>query len=138
MKMEKRTFRIGHLAEDLGLERFVIRFWEREFNIEPERSDGGQRYYTQADAHTFMRIKELLYDQGLTIAGAKKVLKSDKLHEHREKTANKESLFATSTRTVIVEPENDTLRACRPDDSNDMIKHMCELKEKLEHLRKML
>lgn len=74
MKMEKRTFKIGELAHHLELQQFVIRFWEKEFNFKSHRSQGGQRYYTEKDVQRFERIKELLYTQGLTIAGAKKQL----------------------------------------------------------------
>lgn len=76
MKMEKRKFRIGELAEHLGVERFVIRFWEREFGIRSHRSEGGQRFYDERDLFKFKAIKQLLYDDGYTIAGAKKILKT--------------------------------------------------------------
>ena len=46
MKMEKRKFRIGELARQLSIEKFVVRFWEKEFNLESDRSEGGQRFYT--------------------------------------------------------------------------------------------
>lgn len=74
MRMEKRKFRIGELAEHLAVERFVIRFWEKEFNVKPTRSHGGQRFYDENDAHLFAAIKELLYNRGFTIAGARKEL----------------------------------------------------------------
>lgn len=74
MKMQKKQFRIGTLAEELGLEKFVVRFWEKEFDIKSSRSSGGQRYYTLADVEKFKHIKELLYTKKFTIAGAKKAL----------------------------------------------------------------
>jgi DNA-binding transcriptional MerR regulator len=74
MRMEKRKFRIGELAEHLAVERFVIRFWEKEFNLKPSRSHGGQRFYDEDDARMFAAIKELLYNRGFTIAGARKEL----------------------------------------------------------------
>lgn len=74
MRMEKRKFRIGELAEHLAVERFVIRFWEKEFNVKPTRSHGGQRFYDEDDAQLFAAIKELLYNRGFTIAGARKEL----------------------------------------------------------------
>lgn len=74
MRMEKRKFRIGELAEHLAVERFVIRFWEKEFNVKSTRSTGGQRFYNQDDARTFAIIKDLLYNRGFTIAGARKEL----------------------------------------------------------------
>lgn len=49
MKMRKKQFRIGELATKLGVERFVIRFWEKEFNINSYRSQGGQRFYDERD-----------------------------------------------------------------------------------------
>ncbi len=74
MKMEKKKFRIGELAEKVGVERFVIRFWEKEFELSSARSNGGQRFYTEQDLATFMQIKTLLYNEGFTISGAKKKL----------------------------------------------------------------
>lgn len=76
MRMQKKQFRIGQLAKQLKLERFVIRFWEKEFNIKSTRSPGGQRFYTQEDVDLFCKIKNLLYEEGFTIAGAKKHLET--------------------------------------------------------------
>ena len=77
MKMQKKQFRIGTLAEELGLEKFVVRFWEKEFDIKSSRSTGGQRYYTPSDVEKFKQIKELLYIKKFTIAGAKDALCGD-------------------------------------------------------------
>lgn len=77
MKMQKRQFRIGQLADELGVERFVVRFWEKEFNLSAHRSSGGQRFYEEKDLNKFKRIKQLLYEEGFTIAGAKKKLKEN-------------------------------------------------------------
>ncbi|MBN2267020.1 MAG: MerR family transcriptional regulator [Candidatus Babeliaceae bacterium] len=75
--MDKQCFRIGELAQILSqegtaVEPFVIRFWERQFNIRAKRSDGGQRFYSEEDLYKFTEIKELLYVKKFTIAGAKK------------------------------------------------------------------
>lgn len=72
MRMQKRTFRIGHLAKELDVERFVIRFWEKEFSVKTKRTNGGQRFYDEEDFEKFKLIKQLLYKEGFTIAGAKK------------------------------------------------------------------
>lgn len=74
MKMQKKQFRIGALSKELNLEKFVIRFWEKEFNIKSIRSTGKQRYYTQQDVEQFKKIKQLLYEKKFTIAGAKEAL----------------------------------------------------------------
>jgi len=78
MKMQRRQFRIGELAKQLGVERFVVRFWEKEFQFNAQRSHGGQRFYEEKDLEKFLKIKELLYEQGFTISGAKKQLKLNK------------------------------------------------------------
>ena len=74
MKIEKRQLRIGELAQELGVEKFVIRFWEKEFGIKAPRTEGQQRLYPEKDIAAFQEIKSLLYQQGFTIAGAKKQL----------------------------------------------------------------
>lgn len=74
MKMKQKKFRIGELAQKLQVERFVIRFWEKEFSLSFSRSSGGQRFYDMNDFTTFQQIKKLLYDEGFTISGAKKKL----------------------------------------------------------------
>lgn len=71
MRMERRKFRIGELAKSVGVERFVIRFWEKEFNIKPERSDGKQRFYDEKECERFKTIKSLLYEKKYTIEGAR-------------------------------------------------------------------
>jgi DNA-binding transcriptional MerR regulator len=76
MRMAKRSFRIGELAKHLDVEKFVIRFWEKQFDIKTTRSIGGQRFYTQDDLNKFKQIKQLLYKDGFTISGAKKYLES--------------------------------------------------------------
>ena len=76
-KMEKKRFRIGELSKKLHLESSVIRFWEKEFAISAQRSDGQQRYYTEEDYNKFSLIKELLHVKKFTIAGAKKELSSN-------------------------------------------------------------
>lgn len=76
MKMQQQQFRIGTLAQELNVPKFVIRFWEKEFAIKSSRTDGGQRYYTAQDLSTFKKIKELLYTKKFTIAGAKDALQS--------------------------------------------------------------
>ncbi len=78
MKEEKKSFRIGELAQAIGVEKFVIRFWEKEFNIQGDRSEGGQRFYTTRNLTQFQTIKSLLYEEKFTISGAKKYLEENK------------------------------------------------------------
>jgi DNA-binding transcriptional MerR regulator len=71
----KLYFRIGEVASLVGVEPHVLRYWEREFrSIRPTKSAKGQRVYSRRDVENLMRVRELLYQEGFTIAGAKKKL----------------------------------------------------------------
>jgi len=72
----KLYFRIGEVAGAVGVETHVLRYWETEFrSIRPQKSSRGQRVYSRRDVETLMRVKELLYDRGFTIAGARRQLR---------------------------------------------------------------
>lgn len=106
MKIERRTFRIGELAQKLNVERFVIRFWEKEFDIESYRSDGKQRFYTEKDFERFSAIKSLLYDQGFTIAGAKKFLKTRRTSPQTIMVASQVTTLEPEILTVAPTPDS--------------------------------
>jgi len=74
MRMSRKQYRIGDIAKQLNVQTFVVRFWEKELNIKPRRSQGGQRFYQTDDFEVFQMIKTLLYDHKFTLAGAKKKL----------------------------------------------------------------
>jgi DNA-binding transcriptional MerR regulator len=72
-----KTYRIGEAARLLGVKTYVLRFWEGEFDeIEPYRTESGQRLYTEENLEVIREIKRLLYDEGLTIEGAKRKMHS--------------------------------------------------------------
>ena len=71
---DKLYFRIGEVAQHVGVDAHVLRYWESEFKMKPHRSSSGQRLYRKQDLSEFHRIKHLLHDEGYTIAGARKVL----------------------------------------------------------------
>ena len=69
----KLFFRIGEVAGLVGVEPHVLRYWEREFrSIRPTKSAKGQRVYSRKDVENLLRVRDLLYRDGFTIAGAKK------------------------------------------------------------------
>jgi len=73
---DKLYFRIGEVAEIVGVEPHVLRYWETEFrSIRPEKSRKGQRVYSRRDVDTLLKVKELLYGHRYTIAGAKRKLR---------------------------------------------------------------
>ena len=72
---DKLFFKISEVCEIVGVEPYVLRFWETEFpNFAPEKSKAGHRVYKKKDVENVLRIKELLYGRGFTIAGARKFL----------------------------------------------------------------
>lgn len=97
----KLFFRIGEVARALGVATHVLRYWETEFRaIRPQKSARGQRVYSRRDVDTLMRIKELLYDRGFTIAGARKHLRDGGI-EPRE-PSDPTALSASRMRAVLL------------------------------------
>jgi DNA-binding transcriptional MerR regulator len=73
---EKKLYRIGEVSRLADLKPFVLRYWETEFPmLEPVKSSSGHRLYRQDDVDMVFRIKRLLYDEGFTIAGARRHLR---------------------------------------------------------------
>jgi DNA-binding transcriptional MerR regulator len=78
---EKIYFKIGEVCELVGVQAHVLRYWETEFSmLSPQKNASGQRSYRRRDVEIALRIKQLLYNEMFTIAGARKKLQS----EHRE------------------------------------------------------
>jgi DNA-binding transcriptional MerR regulator len=76
---DKRYFRIGEASRIIGVEPYVLRFWESEFpQVRPRRADSNQRTYRREDLETLLEIKRLLHDERMTIEGAKQRLKRQK------------------------------------------------------------
>jgi DNA-binding transcriptional MerR regulator len=72
---DKEYFRIGEVAEIAGVEPFVLRFWESEFaRLRPSKTRTSQRVYSRRDVSLVLRIRDLLYEEGYTIAGARRQL----------------------------------------------------------------
>lgn len=85
---EKRTFKIGEVCRMADVQPYVLRYWETEFPaLAPSKSGGGQRLYSQREIDVITRIKQLLYSEGFTIAGAKKKLESE-LDENQHLTVS--------------------------------------------------
>src|SRR5262244_2231824 len=86
----KLFFKISEVCEIVGVEPYVLRFWETEFpNFAPEKSRAGHRVYKRKDVENVLRIKELLYERGFTIAGARKQLS----RSHRLKETDRDEIL---------------------------------------------
>lgn len=76
---DKKYFRIGEVSKLVGVDPHVLRYWESEFKIiRPHRAKSKQRLYRKRDVENLLRIKVLLHDEGYTISGARKVLKTNR------------------------------------------------------------
>lgn len=78
-KSQKQLYyKIGEACKLLDIQPYVLRYWETEFpDLSPTKSRSGQRVYSEEELALIRRIKELLYDEGFTIAGAKKKLEGE-------------------------------------------------------------
>jgi DNA-binding transcriptional MerR regulator len=126
MKMSKRQYRIGDVAKELKLKKFVLRFWEKELDLTPHRSIGGQRFYQEEDFETFKLIKSLLYDRKFTLAGAKKELEALKTHKKPIIASQKTDMSIPLPEIIMQEP------------SINIYNELIEIKQKLKKLQQLL
>jgi len=126
--MDRKRMRIGELAHYLNVERFVIRFWEKEFHIKPKRSSGGQRFYTKRDVRKFETIRHLLHEKKFTIAGARQVF------DYLNKNNQYELAFTASELTSLPIEKQETTSI--PKKLRDQLKqtrdHLTKVRDLLE------
>lgn len=94
---DKLFFRIGEVSQLVGVEPYVLRYWESEFPaLAPKKSSSGQRMFRRKDVELLLSIKELLYGRKFTIEGARKALKEGKLEAQSQPRPilQQEQLFA--------------------------------------------
>src|SRR5437762_6411053 len=98
---EKIYFKIGEVCELVGVQPHVLRYWETEFPmLSPQKNRSGQRSYRRRDVEMALRIKELLYDEMFTIAGAKKKLQTEVRENHKLKIVQPETRHTEDVRSV--------------------------------------
>lgn len=85
---DKLFFKIGEVCELVGVQAHVLRYWETEFPmLSPQKNQSGQRSYRKKDVEIALKIKQLLYKEMFTIAGARKKLQSDSRQANQPKTS---------------------------------------------------
>lgn len=108
---EKIFFKIGEVCDILDVQAHVLRYWETEFPmLSPEKNRSGQRSYRRRDVEVALRIKELLYDELYTIAGAKKKLQSELREASKLKivpAGPEVDPYAAPDSAMYLEPEED-------------------------------
>src|SRR6202521_5055005 len=111
---EKKLYRIGEVSRLAYLNPFVLRSWETEFPmLEPVKSANGHRLYRQEDVDMVFRIKRLLYDEGFTIAGARRHLREHEGADEMERRSPAHSAEGSAqllSRKMLLDLR-DTLRA---------------------------
>lgn len=111
---DKPYFRIGEVSRILEVETYVIRYWESEFkNIKPIRTGADQRRYRRKDIEELLLVKNLLYREGFTIAGARK-----KLQELKK--------------------ENASVRQGGPSQNSEDLERLINLKKGLQELKDII
>lgn len=120
----KRYFTIGEVSELCGVKSHVLRYWEQEFaQLRPMKRRGNRRYYQHHEVLLIRRIRELLYEQGFTISGARARLGGGTADEAQE--------FG-DMQNHMDQPEGQQFRALQP------IEHVTELRAELLAIRRIL
>ena len=114
----KRYFTIGEVSELCGVKPHVLRYWEQEFTqLKPVKRRGNRRYYQHHEVLLIRRIRELLYEEGFTISGARNRLDNSLAHEEKS------------------EPQVRAVRAPLPPGGVDLTAIKRELRAVLDQLR---
>ena len=102
---EKIYFKIGEVCELVGVQAHVLRYWETEFpTLSPQKNKSGQRSYRRRDVEIALRVKQLLYNEMFTIAGARKKLQNEARDGSRPKPATSESIVTSAAPDRVEAP----------------------------------
>jgi len=128
---EKLFFKIGEVCELAGVQAHVLRYWESEFPmLAPQKNRAGQRVYRKRDVEMALRIKELLYEDQYTIAGAKKRLTNELRGGGKLKVVGGEEETSSFSDTAIQAVQN-----ARPaNDGNNVVQRSAEERQGLKQL----
>ena len=108
---EKSLFRIGEVSRLVGVQPYVLRYWEAEFpGLAPNKSGAGHRFYRRKDVELLLRIKHLLYEKRFTIEGARQSLLDSRGPKQRKPKQTQQDLFAVDPLPEIRRELTDILR----------------------------
>ena len=99
---DKQYFKIGEVSRITGVKAHVLRYWETEFpSLRPQKTRSNQRIYRKRDVELLLQIKGLLYDQGFTIAGARKKLRGSEATEARQEQQRQDKAQRAQDRKTV-------------------------------------
>lgn len=128
----KRYFTIGEVSELCGVKPHVLRYWEQEFTqLRPMKRRGNRRYYQHHEVLMIRRIRDLLYDQGFTISGARNKLQEIVQVERDKRRAGEVMLDGVE----VIEVEDSTLDSGFGD---SVLEERDDISQKLQLLRREL
>jgi DNA-binding transcriptional MerR regulator len=139
----KRYFTIGEVGDLCGVKPHVLRYWEQEFTqLRPMKRRGNRRYYQHHEVLMIRRIRDLLYDQGFTISGARNKLQ-EIVQTERDKRRNGEVMFegVESLDDMDAELDEHPEDADLEDSDTDLLSQVLPIsmtRQRLEHVRREL
>ncbi|MFY8102928.1 MAG: MerR family transcriptional regulator [Ramlibacter sp.] len=140
----KRYFTIGEVSELCGVKPHVLRYWEQEFTqLRPMKRRGNRRYYQHHEVLMIRRIRDLLYDQGFTISGARNKLQEIVQGERDRRRAGEVMLEGVEPIEVDAQDADDDLPAQRADapalpGAEAAVQRLMQLRRELFEIRDLL
>ena len=140
----KRYFTIGEVSELCGVKPHVLRYWEQEFTqLRPMKRRGNRRYYQHHEVLMIRRIRDLLYDQGFTISGARNKLQEIVQGERDRRRAGEVMLEGVEPIEVDAQDAEDDLPAQRADapalaGAEAAVQRLMQLRRELFEIRDLL
>ncbi len=138
---DRLYFRIGDVADLLGVKPYVLRYWESEFPmINPQKSSSGQRVYRKSDVEAVLLIKHLLYEEKYSIEGAKRRIKE--LRKEGELKDFKEESLASSKDEVFparskVSSSTQFIESCSVEKTVGLVPE-CHLQQNQDEIKKLV
>jgi DNA-binding transcriptional MerR regulator len=135
----KRYFTIGEVGDLCGVKPHVLRYWEQEFTqLRPMKRRGNRRYYQHHEVLMIRRIRDLLYDQGFTISGARNKMQ-ELLQTERDKKRNGEVMLdGVDVLEIDGEALDDFDDSQMSEDSLERPEHITQLRRELSEIRELL
>ncbi len=134
----KRYFTIGEVGDLCGVKPHVLRYWEQEFTqLRPMKRRGNRRYYQHHEVLMIRRIRDLLYDQGFTISGARNKMQ-ELLQAERDKKRNGEVMLEGVEVLEVDEADMDEFEDIAPSESGDDVLQLAQFRRELTEIRELL